>query len=151
MTTPLSRPRQAPRAPGPKNGIERGGRRGICILLWVTSIHVLLSAAAQAQERVYLTKAEIEQTLIGKGLRSRNLLTGMVSHWEFFSDGHVDFVNLSWAGTASGTWTIKEDGLMCVTMKSRTGCRFWFKSNDAFANIHSKEPGAATAAEVQLE
>lgn len=104
-----------------------------------------------AQERVYLTKSEIEQTLIGKGIVSRNLATGMLSHWEFHSDGRVYFVNRSGPGSASGTWTIRTDGLMCVTMILRTDCRYWFRKGGTLANADTTAPNAPTVAEIQFD
>lgn len=103
------------------------------------------------QERIYLSKTDIEQTLIGKGIVSRNLATGMVSHWEFRPDGRVFFINQSGPGRASGTWTVNSDGSMCVTMLLQTGCRYWFRKDGTLANAHTNEPNAPTVAEIQFE
>ncbi len=120
-------------------------------LLCIATMPTLTDPPAHAQERVYLGKAEIEQTLIGKSIVSRNLASGMVSHWEFHPDGRVEFVNRSGPGSASGTWTIHPDGSMCVTMVSRTGCRYWFRQDGAFANANTNEPSAPTVARVHFE
>lgn len=45
-----------------------------------------------------MSKADIEHTLVGKGIVLRNLATGIASHWEFRPDGRVDFGNLSGPG-----------------------------------------------------
>lgn len=107
--------------------------------------------SSAADERIYLNKVDIERILVGKGLESRNLSTGMVSHWEFRPNGSVQFANKSGPGSASGTWVVRTDGLMCVTMLSRTGCRYWFRQGSAFANAISKEPDAPLVAEVEFE
>jgi hypothetical protein len=120
-------------------------------LLCISAVPSLSDSPAHAQERVYLTKTDIEQTLIGKGIVSRNLATGIVSHWEFRPDGRVDFVNLSGLGRASGKWTIRTDGLMCVTMISRTGCRYWFRRGGVLANANTNEPDAPAVAEIRFE
>lgn len=104
-----------------------------------------------AEERVYLSKAEIESLLIDKGIESRNLSTGMVSHWIFRPDGRVEFVNKSGPGSASGTWVIRTDGLMCVTMLTRTGCRYWFRQGGTLANALGKEPDSPLVAEIAFE
>jgi hypothetical protein len=120
-------------------------------LLCLAAIPSLSDEPMRALDRVYLTKTDIEQTLIGKGIVSKNLASGMVSHWEFRADGSVHFANRSGPGSASGTWTLREDGLMCVTMVSRTRCRYWFREGGAVANSNTNEPNAATVAEVRVE
>ena len=104
-----------------------------------------------AQERIYLSKVDIERVLIGKGLESRNLSTGMVSHWVFLPNGKVEFANKSGPGSASGTWIVQTDGLMCVTMLARTGCRYWFRQGSALANAISKDPDSPLVAEIEFE
>jgi len=105
---------------------------------------------AFADERVYLTRAEVEDNLVGKGVLSKNLASGTLSHWEFRRDGTVA-ASRDGLGRASGTWAIREDGLMCVTMLNRTSCRYWFRQANSFANADSREPGAPVVAEVQFE
>ncbi|BEP52746.1 MULTISPECIES: hypothetical protein [Variovorax] len=104
-----------------------------------------------AEERVYLGKAEIESVLIDKGIESRNRSTGMVSHWIFRPDGRVEFANKSGPGSASGTWVVQTDGLMCVTMLTRTGCRYWFRQGSTLANALGKEPDSPLVAEIAFE
>ena len=121
------------------------------VLLFIASVPSITDQPVHAQERAYLTKAEVEQTLVGKGIISRNLATGMISHWKFVSNGSVEFINRSGPGNASGTWTLHGDGLMCVTMSYRTGCRYWFRTGDTFANTSTRESHSPTIAEVVLE
>lgn len=109
------------------------------------------AAADLAPQRIYLTGAEVQKTLIGRGIVSRNLTSGMVSHWEFRADGSVDFVNRSGPGQASGRWTVRPDGLMCVTMLTRTGCRYWYRQGDTVANAESNAPDAPAVAEVRFD
>jgi hypothetical protein len=104
-----------------------------------------------AEERIYLSKADIERVLIGKGFESRNLSTGMVSHWVFLPNGSVEFANKRGPGNASGTWIVRPDGLMCVTMLARTGCRYWFRQGGALANAISKDPDSPLVAEIEFE
>ena len=106
---------------------------------------------AAAEERIYLGKVDIERVLIGKGLESRNLSTGMVSHWVFLPNGSVEFANKSGPGSASGTWIVRTDGLMCATMLTRTGCRYWFRQGGALANAVSKDPDSPLVAEIRFE
>ncbi|MBW8714626.1 MAG: hypothetical protein JF629_02210, partial [Variovorax paradoxus] len=77
--------------------------------------------------------------------------TGMVSHWIFRPDGRVEFANKSGPGSASGTWVVQTDGLMCVTMLTRTGCRYWFRQGSTFANALGKEPDSPLVAEIAFE
>jgi len=105
---------------------------------------------AFADERVYLTRSEVEVNLIGKGVLSKNLASGTLSHWEFRRDGTVA-ASRTGLGQASGTWAIQEDGRMCVTMLNRTSCRYWFRQANSFANADSRTPDAPIVAEVEFE
>jgi len=109
-----------------------------------------LTATAHA-DRVYLGQADIEAALIGKAVVSKNLSTGMLSHWEFRPDGSVRVVNWSGPGRASGTWVVRSDGLTCVTVMARTGCRYWWRQGDSLANAESNRPDAPTVAEVRFD
>lgn len=106
-------------------------------------------ARAGTDERSYLSKTEIQASLIGKEILSKNLASGKLSHWAFRADGTVEAAGS--LGRATGTWTIRDDGQMCVTLVGRTGCRYWFRTGDSFANADSKAPDARTVAQVRLE
>jgi len=120
----------------------------ISLLLGV--IGMARTGAAGAEERIYLTRSEVEVSLIGRGVLSKNLASGTLSHWEFRRDGSVE-ASRSGLGKASGTWAIQEDGRMCVTMLNRTSCRYWFRQADSFANSDSRQPDAPVVAEVIFE
>ena len=126
------------------------------IALYLVSLVAAIMAAlvypsvAKAGERTYLNRAEIEASLLDKGVTSRNLASGALSHWQFHRDGTVD-ASRSGLGRASGTWAIMDDGKMCVTMLNRTGCRYWFRKADAFANADTMAPDAPIVAEVRFE
>lgn len=107
------------------------------------------AAAATTDERSYLSKTEIQASLIGKEILSKNLASGKLSHWTFRADGTVEAAGS--LGRATGTWTIRDDGQMCVTMVGRTGCRYWFRKGNSFANADSKAPDAQTVAEVRFD
>ena len=126
-------------------------RAFLAVSLLATAAAFFQPQVAEAGERVYLTKLEIESSLVGKGVLSKNLSSGMVSHWEFRRDGTVQAVNRSGFGRASGTWTVQDDGKTCVTMMNRTGCRYWFRKADAFANADSMAPEAPIVAEVRYD
>jgi len=111
---------------------------------------LLHPAAAAAGDRAWLGKSEIEISLLGKSITSRNLASGTVSHWEFRRDGSVQATR-SGLGRASGTWSLGDDGQMCVTMMSRTGCRYWFHKDGALANSDTRSPDAVVVAEVRFE
>lgn len=117
----------------------------------VALLAVLLPGVASAQERVYLTKTQIEVSLMGQAVVSRNIASGGLSHWEFHSDGTVVAVSLGGLGRASGTWSIRDDGQTCVKMLGRTGCRYWFRKGDAYANADTNRPDAPIVAEVKPE
>ena len=126
-------------------------RAFFAVSLLATAAAFFQPQVAEAAERVYLSKPEIETTLVGKGVLSKNLSSGMISHWEFRRDGTVEAVNRSGFGKASGTWSIQDDGRMCVAMMNRTGCRYWFRKADAFANADSMAPDAPIVAEVRYD
>lgn len=128
-------------------------RFAIRTLVCVAAVPAISEEPASAHDRVFLSKAEIESTLIGKPLVSNNLATGMISRWQFHSDGRVDFANRSGPGRASGRWFFNADGSMCVTMVSRTGCRYWFRNetDGAIANANTREPNAPMVAKIRFE
>jgi hypothetical protein len=39
---------------------------------------------------------------------------------------------------------------MCVTMLSRTGCRFWFRQDGVLVNADTRAPDAPPTAEVRF-
>ncbi|TSD61443.1 hypothetical protein FFI97_014745 [Variovorax sp. KBS0712] len=128
-------------------------RYAIRALLCIAAVPAISEEPAPIHGRVFLSKAEVESTLIGKPIVSSNLSTGMVSRWQFHPDGRVDFVNQSGPGKASGKWVFNADGAMCVTMIARTGCRYWFRNekDGAIANARTREPNAPTVAEIRFE
>ncbi len=112
---------------------------------------LLHPGVAAADERAFLSKPDIENSLLGKPLLSRNLASGTLSHWEFRRDGTVE-ASRSGLGRAAGTWTVRDDGQMCVTLMNRTGCRYWFrKDGTSYANADTRLPDAVIVAEVRLE
>lgn len=113
----------------------------------LASIAVLLPGAARAEERTYLTKTEIEASLLGKTVVSKNIASGKLSQWEFRADGTVEAVG--GLGRAAGTWSIHGDGQTCVKMLGRTGCRYWFRQGGAYANADSNQSDAPVVAEVR--
>ncbi|MDM0113848.1 hypothetical protein QTI66_16940 [Variovorax sp. J22R133] len=120
-------------------------------LLFIAAVPTLSDQPAHPQERAFLNSDEVRQTVVGRGIISRNLQSGMVSHWEFFEDGRVEFANRSGPGSATGTWSLRPDGAMCVSMLAHTGCRYWFRSAAGIANADSPKPDAPTVAEVKFE
>ena len=121
------------------------------VLAAVAVMPVQLPRSAIAEERVYLSRAEIESSLMGKAVLSRNIASGKLSHWEFRGDGTVEAFSLSGLGKAAGTWSVREDGQTCVKMLGRTGCRYWFRHGDGYANADSKQPDAPIVAEVRYD
>ena len=107
--------------------------------------------AGADNERSYLSKPEIESQIVGHGILSKNLASGNLSHWDFHPDGRVDAISRNGLGSASGTWTLHDDGQMCVRMLGRTGCRYWFRKGNAFANSDTRAPNAQTVAEVSYD
>ena len=120
------------------------------ISMLMVLIGMTRTGLAFGDDRVYLTRSEVEDNLVGKGVLSKNLASGTLSHWEFRRDGTVA-ASRAGLGKASGTWAIQEDGRMCVTMLNRTGCRYWFRHANSFANADSRTPDAPVVAEVELE
>jgi hypothetical protein len=108
---------------------------------------VLLPHAALAEERIYLSKTEIESSLLGKTVVSKNIASGKLSQWAFRADGTVEAAG--GLGRAAGTWSIRNDGQTCVKMLGRTGCRYWFRQGDAYANADTNQSDAPVVAEVR--
>lgn len=120
-------------------------------ILALLAAMLLAPVRATGQSRVYLNKAEVELVIVGKSLLSRNLASGRLSHWRFWPNGTVEAASQGGFGQASGTWSLQDDGRMCVAMLGRSGCRYWFREGDAYANAESREPGARTVAVVRIE
>ena len=108
---------------------------------------LLLPGAAFAEERTYLSKAEIEASLLGRTVVSKNIASGKLSQWEFRADGTVEATGA--LGRAAGTWSIRDDGQTCVKLLGRTGCRYWFRQNGAYANADTNQVDAPVVAEVR--
>lgn len=126
-------------------------RKALVALLTMTLAAVLLQPfGSHAGEREYLSKPDIENSLLAKPMLSRNLASGSLSHWEFRRDGSVE-ASRRGLGRAAGTWAVRDDGQMCVTMMNRTGCRYWFRKDGAFANADTRSADAIIVAEVRFE
>ncbi|NDZ17257.1 hypothetical protein C7T35_28885 [Variovorax sp. WS11] len=108
---------------------------------------ILLPGAAFAEERTYLSKAEIEAGLLGKTVVSKNIASGKLSQWEFRADGTVEAAG--GLGRATGTWSVRDDGQTCVKMLGRTGCRYWFRQGGAYANADTNQADAPVVAQVR--
>ena len=108
-------------------------------------------AQAGDEDRVWLGKPEIQAQIVGHGILSKNLASGKLSHWEFHPDGRVDAVSKNGLGSASGTWSLRDDGQMCVNMLGRSGCRYWFRKGNGFANADSRAQDAQTVADVSYD
>jgi hypothetical protein len=106
-----------------------------------------LVAPAFAEERTYLSKTEIEASLLGKTVVSKNIASGKLSQWEFRADGTVEAAGA--LGRAAGTWSIRDDGQTCVRMLGRTACRYWFRQGGAYANADTNQTDAPIVAEVR--
>ena len=107
---------------------------------------IVLPGSALAEERTYLSKAEIEASLLGKTVVSKNIASGKLSQWEFRADGTVEAAGA--LGRAAGTWSVRDDGQTCVRMLGRTGCRYWFRQGGAYANADTNQTNAPIVAEV---
>ena len=112
----------------------------------LASLAILLPGAAFAEERAYMSKTEIEASLLGKTVISKNVASGKLSKWEFRADGTVEAEGS--LGRAAGTWSIRDDGQTCVKMLGRTGCRYWFRQGGAYANADTNQANAPVVAEV---
>lgn len=122
-----------------------------CMLSLVAALGALMHPIpAVADDRSYLSKVEIQERLVGKLILSKNLQSGAVSHWAYHPDGTVD-ASRTGMGKATGTWSIRDDGQMCVTMVKRTGCRYWFRKGEMLANADTNSPDAPIVAEVLFE
>lgn len=94
--------------------------------------------SARSQERVYLTKADLEQTLVGKS-HTFKAANGSTIKWELRPDHSLYYNNMSFAGTGggangSGTWEINDNGQLCVKWNrvesGNAGCNYFFKVGD---------------------
>jgi hypothetical protein len=121
----------------------------------------IVSAPSQAQDapaRVYLTKAEMEQTFIGKA-HTFKASNGSKIKWDLRTGGALFYNNLSLAGTGggsngSGTWELKDDGQLCVKWNraesGNGGCNYYFKKDDGhYGRSGRNTPDARENADVE--
>ena len=89
-----------------------------CIALGYVS-----AGMAQAQERTFLTKSEVEKLAIGKKwthMRTRDQ-RGII--WDIRSDGNLWGSGVSGPNRDQGTWAINEQGQLCVKWRGNSANR----------------------------
>ena len=123
---------------------------------------VTQAATATGGARQFLSRGELEQTLIGKAYTMRDAASGNVVRWDIRTGGRLYVNNQSQSnvgGAASGRWELRDDGSLCATLNdtpnhrmqdrrgSEDGCWYFYRAGDKLLRT-----GAATAdASVQAE
>ncbi|HYP82850.1 hypothetical protein [Variovorax sp.] len=115
-----------------------------------------LCPAQDAPERTYLTKQEVEQTLIGKP-HTFKASNGSLIKWDLRPDGDLYYNNLSYAtsgGNGSGKWELRDDGQLCVKWNraesGNGGCNYYFRKPDGkFGRSGRKAPDAKENAQIE--
>lgn len=114
------------------------------------AILLLVGGVAEAQDRTYLNKGEVEQLLVGKASTHLRLADGNKVKWDIKSGGMLYGNNLTVSGTDSAKWEIKDDSGLCLKWKgkSQDGCFYHFKSGDKVMRTENLEPSAPIVAEI---
>jgi hypothetical protein len=118
----------------------------------------LLCCAAHSQEaaRTYLSKAEVEKTVVGKSMTYKELTSGTLRKWDIRSDGRLYYNDLSnaaksWNG--SGTWELKDDGAICVhwsrAWQGPDFCNYFFQDGDTLVRTGTNTVTAKVIARIE--
>lgn len=99
---------------------------------------VTLSGPTLAQaQRQYLTKADLETTLVGKAHTFKHVSSGSLVKWDIREGGRIYYNNFSRSntgGNGSGTWELKDDGSLCIrwarTFDGGANCVYFFKEGE---------------------
>jgi len=121
------------------------------------------AAPAVAGSRQFLTRAELEQTLVGKAYTMRDASSGNLVRWDIRSGGRLYVNNLSNSATGgggSGRWHLRDDGGLCATLNitpnnrlqdrrgSEDGCWYFHRAGDKLLRTGSATADASVQAEV---
>ena len=116
----------------------------------IASFFLVCGAIAQAQDRTYLSKSEVEQLFVGKAVTHLRSADGSKVKWDFRSGGMLYGSNLTTSRTDSAKWEIKDDGALCLKWRggSLDGCYFHFKNGDKLVRTENNQPTAPVTSEI---
>ena len=105
---------------------------------------------AQAQERTYLDKGDVEQMFVGKVTTFFRPSDSQKVKWDIRLGGMLYGNNLTTGQSDSAKWEVNGDGGLCIKWRGRSqdGCYFTFKSGDKLMRTGSREPDAPILSEV---
>ena len=114
------------------------------------AILLVCGGLAQAQDRTYLNKGEVEKLLVGKASTHLRLADSNKVKWDIKSGGVLYGNNLTVSGSDTARWEIKDDGGLCVKWrgKSQDGCFYHFKSGDKIMRTENSQPTAPINSEI---
>ena len=116
------------------------------------SVAILLigGGLAQAQDRTYLNKGEVEQLLVGKVSTHLRFADSNKVKWDVKSSGVLYGNNITVSGSDTARWELKDDGGLCVKWrgKSQDGCFYHFKSGDKIMRTESSQATAPVNSEI---
>lgn len=107
--------------------------QGVAAGLAAAAVLALMSPA-RAQERVYLTKTEVEQLLIGKVQKHIKRDDGHSIRWDIRSNGYLYGTDQTTDFTDVAAWSIRENGGFCLKWRAAlpNRCFYYFKDGDQY-------------------
>ena len=119
----------------------------------IASFFLVCCVIAQAQDRTYLSKSEVEQFIVGKTVTYLRSSDGSKIKWDIRSGGMLYGSNLTTSRTDSAKWEIKDDGAMCLKWRgsSQDGCFFHFKNGDKLVRTENNQPTAPFTEIIEIQ
>lgn len=113
---------------------------------------VLLASAfcgAQAADRNYLSKEQVQAMLIGKNYSFNRLSDGNRISWDIRANGFLFGNNRTRNSSDTAKWELKDDGALCIQWRgnSQSGCTYYFKDADKLLRTESRDSAAPVVAE----
>ena len=116
----------------------------------IASFFLVCAAIAQAQDRAYLSKSEVEQLIVGKEVTHLRSRDGNKVKWDIRPGGMLFASNLTSNSKDTAQWEIKGDGALCLKWRgnSQDGCFFHFKVGDKLVRTENNQPTAPVTSEI---
>jgi hypothetical protein len=110
------------------------------------------ASAALAQDRSFLPKADVEALANGKKWNHRRAADGHNVRWDLREGGNLFANNYTANGSDSGTWSVNDQGQLCVKWRGRSAnrCVGVVKNGDKLTMVDAQEP-AGTYGELTVE
>ena len=110
------------------------------------------ASVAIAQDRAFLAKADVEALANGKKWNHKRAADGHNVRWDLREGGNLFANNYTVNGSDAGTWSVNDQGQLCVKWRGRSAnrCIAVVKNGDKLTMVDSQEL-AGTYADLTVE